>query len=122
MSEDMFFELSENTLKKIMKKKDEMGFSKKSWDDWFQTFFEEQKNESTQEKIERIFEKTTLDTYYDEWIQNFSSNLNYIKSGFSARELISNQSNSSSSAIVIGRGPSIKKHNHLKILSQSNYR
>jgi len=121
MSEDTSFEISEKTLKEIKKKKKEMGFSKKSWDDWFQSLFEDQKSESTQEKIERIFEKTTLDTYYDEWIQNFSSNLDYIKSGYSARDLIPDSPSSSSSSIVIGRGPSIKKHNHLEILSKSNY-
>jgi hypothetical protein len=121
MSEDTFFELSENTLKKILKKKNEMGFSKKSWDDWFEVFFNENKNESSNQKIERIFEKTTLDRYYDEWIENFSLNLNNIKNGFSARNLIPNSNQSPSSAIIIGRGPSIQKHNHLELLSKSNY-
>ena len=122
MPEDYFFELKENTLKKILKKKDEMGFSEKSWDEWFQLFLDNNiENESTKEKIERIFQKTTLERYYDEWIQNFSSNLGYIKNDYSARELIPKTITPSSSALIIGRGPSIQKHNHLEILAKSNY-
>jgi hypothetical protein len=121
MSDDFFFELKESTLKKLLKQKDEMGFSKKSWDEWFQVFFNENKNESTKEKIERIFQKTTLDRYYDEWIQNFTINLEHIKNESSVRELIPNSINLTSSALVIGRGPSIQKRNHLEILSKSNY-
>ena len=118
---DLSFELNESTLKKISKIKDEMGFSNKTWDEWFQTVFDEESTESTQETIERIFQKTTLDRYYDEWIQNFSSNLDYIKTESSARDLIPKKSDSKTSALVIGRGPSIQKHNHLELLAQSDY-
>lgn len=121
MSDELHFELNESTLKKILKIKDQMGHADKTWDEWFQIIFDEKSNESIQDKIERIFEKNTLDRYYDEWIKNFSSNLNFIKNESSARELIPEKNDSKSSALVIGRGPSIKKHNHLQILAQSNY-
>lgn len=62
---------------------------------------------------------------YEQWIQNFALNLNSIWSGHSANELsnvLRNNRGKLSSAIIIGRGPSLKKHNHLKILADSNYR
>jgi len=123
MSEEFLFELQENILKKMLKKKEEMGYADKSWNEWFEYFLNDSKPESTKEKLERIFEKITLEKYYDEWIRNFSMNLNNIQNDHSARELIpQTNSNSLSSALVIGRGPSIKKHNHLEILSKSNYK
>lgn len=123
MSEEFLFELQENVLKKMLKKKEEMGYADKSWNEWFEYLLNDSKPESTKEKLERIFEKITLEKYYDEWIHNFSLNLNNIQNDHSARELTpQTNSNSLSSALVIGRGPSIKKHNHLEILSKSNYK
>jgi hypothetical protein len=61
---------------------------------------------------------------YDKWIENFSINLNLIWNGNSAKNInkfLNNEVNETSSAIVIGRGPSIKKNNHLKMLAESNY-
>jgi len=60
---------------------------------------------------------------FDEWVRNFALNLPNIWNESSANE-ISNCSltyDENSSAIVIGRGPSINKHNHLKLLSESSY-
>ncbi len=57
---------------------------------------------------------------YDDWINNFSLNLNNIWNESSANELFNSNKNNSST-IVIGRGPSIEKKSHLKLLSDSNF-
>jgi len=59
---------------------------------------------------------------FDAWVTNFSLNLENIWNEFSAGELAPKiDSSKENSSIVIGRGPSIKKHNHLKILADSDY-
>lgn len=59
---------------------------------------------------------------YDEWITNFSLNLINIWNDPSANELTVNiEKNHPKTAIVIGRGPSIKKFNHLELLANSDY-
>jgi hypothetical protein len=73
-----------------------------------------------QESIEKIMKKTQYESF-DEWVQNFSINLPNIWKESSAKELHDSTNDKNSSAIVIGRGPAINKHNHLKLLSESNY-
>ena len=61
---------------------------------------------------------------YDEWISNFAINLNLIENGNSAKNItkfLNMEKKETSSAIVIGRGPSLKKNKHLELLSKSNY-
>ena len=64
--------------------------------------------------------------FYEYWVQNFALNLNHIWNESSARELDPTKDQSykveEHSAIVIGRGPSIKKHKHLELLANSEYR
>lgn len=61
--------------------------------------------------------------FFENWVDNFGSNLENIWKENSAGELNLDNNNSieKNSAIVIGRGPSIKKHDHLKLLSESNF-
>jgi len=70
------------------------------------------------ESMKRIHSQT-----FDNWVQNFATNLENIWNEASAKalEFDNNQKQKNNSAIVIGRGPSIKKHNHLELLAQSNY-
>ena len=77
-----------------------------------------------EEIIEKVFKKAAYEKYYDDWINNFALNLNNIWIGKSARELIPKKKNSksTSSAIVIGRGPSIIKHQHIPLLANSDYK
>ena len=81
-------------------------------------------NEQTESQIsaENIFQKIHYESY-DDWIKNFALNLPYIWKENSAREIknIINQKNDMTSAIVIGRGPSIKKNKHLEMLAASHY-
>ena len=59
---------------------------------------------------------------YDDWINNFSLNLNHIWNDSSANELfINSKTNHPKTAIVLGRGPSIKKLHHLELLADSEY-
>jgi len=79
---------------------------------------------SFQNKMETSMKKIHSQNF-DEWVQNFATNLENIWNEPSAKELgpdkIQNQLKKNNSAIVIGRGPSIKKHKHLELLAQSNY-
>ena len=66
--------------------------------------------------------KETQYKSFDEWVQNFASNLPDIWNETSAKDLMRNTSEyENSSAIVIGRGPAINKFQHLKLLAESNY-
>jgi len=71
-----------------------------------------------EESMKRIHNQS-----YDEWIQNFALNLENIWNEPSAKELEFNNTTKqyNRSAIVIGRGPSIRKHRHLQLLAQSDY-
>lgn len=75
-----------------------------------------------QNKMEETMKRIHNQSYND-WIQNFALNLENIWSESSANDLEFNNTvkQQSNSAIVIGRGPSIKKHKHLQLLAQSNY-
>tara|TARA_B100001750_G_C15521574_1_gene612025 strand:- start:5699 stop:6673 length:975 start_codon:yes stop_codon:yes gene_type:complete len=62
---------------------------------------------------------------YDNFIQNFALNLPYIWNDPSARELDHtsnpNYNKNEHSAIVIGRGPTVKKKKQLELLAESDY-
>ena len=77
-----------------------------------------------QSSIENIMKKAQYENF-DEWVTNFSLNLPNIWNGKSAKELNPSYNKSykkeKHSAIVIGRGPSINKHEHLKLLASSNF-
>ena len=126
MSDNFSFNIKEDTLKKMLKRKEEMGFDKKEWGDWFDELFnKDPEKKSTTKIIEDAFQKKNYDKWYDIWVKNFALNLELIWSGKSAKELdpkkISDQEKQSS-AIVIGRGPSIAQHDHLKRLAESDYK
>jgi hypothetical protein len=82
-------------------------------------------SESLQHSIEEVMKKTQYENF-DEWVTNFALNLPYIWNEKSARDLDpsidQNYKKENHSAIVIGRGPSINKHKHLKLLAESNYK
>lgn len=77
-----------------------------------------------QQTIEEIMKKNQYENF-DEWVKNFALNLTNIWNESSARNLDpSNNQNydkNEHSTIVIGKGPSIKKYNHLKLLAESGY-
>ncbi len=77
-----------------------------------------------QRSIEAIMQKKQYENF-DEWVTNFALNLPNIWNEKSSKELNPstdpNYKKEKHSAIVIGRGPSINKHKHLKLLAESNY-
>lgn len=124
MAEINNFEITDDTFKKILEKKEQMGFTSKSWDEWFgEVLGLESKDRSTNDIIEKILKKNNYKAYYDNWIHNFALNLENIWNDRSARDILAkSDSNESKSAIVIGRGPSLIKNNHLELLAKSDYR
>ena len=74
--------------------------------------------------IEEIMKKTQYENF-GEWVKNFALNLTNIWNEPSARMLDPSKDQTydknKHSAIIIGRGPSIKKHDHLKVLAESEY-
>jgi len=80
-------------------------------------------NTELQKSIENIMKKAQYENF-DEWVTNFALNLSNIWNEKSAKELNpltdSTYEKEKHSSIVIGRGPSINKKNHLKLLAESN--
>jgi len=77
-----------------------------------------------QQNIEEIMKKKQYENF-NEWVTNFSLNLPDIWNEKSAKELNPltnpNYRKENNSAIIIGRGPSINKHEHLRLLAESDY-
>jgi hypothetical protein len=127
LSDSLEFSISKETLEKMVIQKKDMGFSEKSWDDWFNFMFKPdsiQTLPTEQIQLENIIGKT-IEQSYDVWVRNFAINLNDIWNGSSAKDLEPKNPTyvpSEHSAIIIGAGPSIKKHDHLKLLADSDYK
>ena len=77
---------------------------------------------SIQNEMEESMMKIHSESF-DDWVQNFAINLENIWEEPSAKALETdkNHKQKNNSAVVIGRGPSIKKHGHLELLAKSNY-
>ena len=75
-----------------------------------------------QSSIEEIMKKKQYENF-EEWVSNFSINLPNIWNEESAKKLNPDEQKKylKESAIVIGRGPSINKYEHLKLLAESDY-
>lgn len=120
MSND--FEINASVFHRMNKLKEQDGYQTKSWNAWFEYIFPPPTNLSQQGKIESIAKGVFYETVYDLWIQNFASNLHNIWKEHSAKKLSPSKTiENRNSAIVIGRGPSIKKYDHLKLLGESNF-
>jgi hypothetical protein len=77
-----------------------------------------------QNNLENIIKKSQYENF-NEWVANFALNLPQIWDEKSAKELDPSidpkYDKEEHSSIVIGRGPAIKKYDHLKLLAESNY-
>ena len=71
------------------------------------------------DEIEQVMQKVYYEKLYDNWVSNFALNLNNIWEENSGNDLI--PKNIQKSSIVIGKGPSIKEHNHLELLANSEF-
>jgi len=125
MPDNKELSINEETLNKLQFFKKNDGFSNKSWDEWFEYIFNQKSNQNrSQSEIENIMEKLHYESF-DEWVKNFALNLNNIWNESSAAELEPNLEDKLSthdSAIVIGRGPSLKKKKHLELIANSDYK
>ena len=127
MTENLEFSLSKNTLEKMLTLKTNLGFDKKTWDEWFEYVLNTlQVEKSSNQELEDILKKVYYEKFYESWVKNFALNLNDIWNGPSARVLNipmeSNYDHEDHSAIVIGKGPSVKKNKHLELLANSDYK
>jgi hypothetical protein len=123
MTSDNIPSIDEKTLYKLIEKKTRMGFENKSWDEWFEHILDIH-NDDKENKIENYMKSYFYENLYEKSIKNFSINLQNVWNERSANDVLDDISfeNRPNSAIVIGRGPSLKKHGHLQLLSKSNYK
>jgi len=116
--------LSEATLVKLRKRKELEGFGDRDWAAWLTFLARDQRIEETfRERIQRETAKFLLST----WMENFAENLPEIrrKGSKTIADLVPNRPNldePEGSAVVIGRGPSVFKRGHLRMLAESDYR
>jgi hypothetical protein len=126
MSKNNEFIINESTLNKLLKEKKSSGFEFKTWDDWFNSFFLTAPTDDSQQLMEKVVYNFFHSNDFEDWIKNFALNLNNIWNEPSARNLDPSINTThdmmNHSAIVIGRGPSLKKNNHLEKLKNSNYK
>ena len=119
------FSITNDILQKLLEVKNQLGSNNQNWNDFFNQILSMISLESKKNtKLENMMQSFFYDNFYDMWVQNFASNLNNIWNENSAKELSVNQNISSKtqeSAIIIGKGPSIKENNHLELLADSNF-
>lgn len=116
--------LSSDIFQKLLEFKNQLGMESQDWDDFFKKFLFLNSKETTDSGLENIMQSYFYENFYEMWIQNFALNLNDIWNELSAKDLVKNENNFSKtpkSAIIIGRGPSIKEHKQLELLSNSNF-
>lgn len=127
MSDKLEFYITDETLQKMLSIKKEMGYEEKEWDEWFnhilKIIFSPKTNQS---EIEKVMEKMYYDRLYENWVSNFALNLHHVWNESSAKDLGPSNNTEyekeNNSAIVIGSGPSVKKHRHLELLANSDYK
>ena len=119
MSDLNEFSVNENTFKKMLIEKNNSNFKNSSWDEWFQNILSKESviiPNMLEKVVRKFYEKD-----FEEWVRNFAGNLDFIWKESSAGDLSIKNNLKMKSAIVIGRGPSLKKFNHLEILAKSDY-
>ena len=57
MNENFSLNLKEQTVRKMLEKKKDMGFGEKSWEEWFEVLFNKSLKENTSDIIERVFQE-----------------------------------------------------------------
>ena len=77
-------------------------------------------NQKSKKTLDDLLKNIHLDSF-ENWVKNFALNLSHIWTEPSANDLKKIVKNTKKVAIVIGGGPSIKKHNHLDLLKKSNF-
>lgn len=117
------FSVDDSTYEKFLELKSKKGFEKKSWNEFFQHIIKQSSSENVN-KIERVATEFFIKNDFELWVKNFTLNLENIWKEKSARDLeetVEKTNQLNNSAIVIGRGPSLMKNNHLELLAESSF-
>ena len=121
--------ISEVTFTKLQKLKDDQGFGEKDWGEWLTHLARDVHLQDTQSEA---IQRHTRDGLLELWVQNLAKNLSKIWNGNTIASIVPDEVKkaeaegkdpdfSTGTAIVIGRGPSIFKNQHLELLAQSDY-
>jgi len=108
--------ISETAYKRLSKLKEAKGFKNRDWGEFFDFLSRSIYAEDT--VIDQIA-KTTLEKLLPLWCENFAENLPHIRGGNAINDL--EGKNKGEAAIVIGAGPSLKRHEHLRVLAESDF-
>ena len=117
-------ELSDYLLKKLRKKKEEDGYGGRSWTDWIRHIT---KGVIVNPTPSDLISKGTREHLAELWAENFIMNLPEIIDWEGYPENKEEKSIGllpkfkDRSALVVGAGPSIWKHNHLQVIAESDY-
>jgi len=117
-------DLSEATLQKMMRLRENDGFSDRTWGAWLNYKF---KSELINENPSQVVTNSTRDLMLEMWIQNFAQNLADIREGCSISDLVPEgaeeidvgKKSPLGPAVVVGAGPSIWSHKHLDVLADA---
>lgn len=112
-------EVSDETYARLFKKKADEGYGDKDWGEWLTQAAKGTELEPTTNMRVRVGTKGLLPM----WCKSFSLNLPMIREGMTLREIVVQDPPPppDNRAIVIGRGPSLFKHNHLKLLAETKF-
>lgn len=116
--------LSDTAMIKLRKKKEADGFGNRDWAAWLMWLARDVRVEDT---FREHIQKTTAKNLLGVWMENFAENLLEMRKPGSKTisDLVPKRENldePEGSAVVIGRGPSVFKKNHLRTLAESDYR
>lgn len=117
---------------KMMRMKEADGFAGKDWLPWFQHLVADVHLEDSPAEM---VQKHTRDGLLEVWVKNLAQNLPRIWDGKTIRDLVPEEAREleakgedpdvpvpGKSAIVVGRGPSLKRQRSLSMLRDSGYR
>lgn len=120
--------LPDTSMTKLRKRKDADGFKNKDWGEWLAWMVKDVRLEDTPREL---MQSNTAKALLSIWCQNFAENLpemnkpeSKIVNGLVPERIKNNpeeKNRPEGTAIVIGRGPSVFKHDHLKMLAESEY-
>lgn len=116
MPKKLVAEISDTTYMKLLKMKEGDKCEEKDWGEWLKFLARKVNLNPT---ITQQIHKGTRELL-PLWMKNFAENLPLIRDGKTLRELIPD-GGPNGRAVVVGRGPSVFKMNHLDLLKQSSY-
>ena len=115
----MVAQVSDKTFAQLLKLKAEQVGQSSSWKEWLEYLV---RNVDLDPTISQQVRKGTRELL-PMWCQNFSENLPLIRQGKTLRDLAVQEipKPPNDRCIVVGRGPSLYRNNHLKMLAESEY-